>query len=212
MQSKEKIAKINLLEMPREILERIFIHLDDDEDLLTASHVCKLFASVVETAFAQKYSSRYYCMDRLKGSFHEVILTKYGEKMRNIKLLNLVEQKCSNLKNVQLGHMSVRPMLKNLKEVSLIHLYGANRASLTRFFNDNYQIEALDIGSMLTNLIGVLDGRLNMLKRLTLRETNSSKYFPQAIRLRLLEILKLGDLRTRTKDSVRFGLSIAIVM
>lgn len=62
IQSIEQGEKIKLAEMPREILEYILIHLDY-KDLLTASHVCKLFASVAKTAFAQKNKNECYRID-----------------------------------------------------------------------------------------------------------------------------------------------------
>lgn len=97
--------------MPREILEDILVHLDD-RSMLRASHVCKLFASVVETAFARKYSNEYhvfYAYYESDKSFGKVMLTKYGEQMRWIKLFNgneeildLMEQNCHSLERVKL--------------------------------------------------------------------------------------------------------------
>lgn len=45
--------------MPTEVLQRIFIDLDD-ENLWSVFRVCKRFATIVETAFGQKYSIRPY--------------------------------------------------------------------------------------------------------------------------------------------------------
>lgn len=107
-QLNDQNKKVQLSEMPTEILEHILMHLDG-EHLLNASHVCKLFASVAETAFARKYSNKCYQISKKsENSFHKIMLSKYGEKLRRLQiienddedLLDLVEQKCYNLKSI----------------------------------------------------------------------------------------------------------------
>lgn len=82
-QSNDHNNEIGLSTMPTEILELIFNHLND-EDLLTTSHVGKRFAAVTENIFGQKYRDEAYYIDELSDSFkfHEVILSKYGEKLQ----------------------------------------------------------------------------------------------------------------------------------
>lgn len=71
----EQNESINLLKLPTEVLEHILIHLKD-KDLLSASHVCKLFASVVEAAVKRKYSEQCYFHAEYKKSFDKIMLTK----------------------------------------------------------------------------------------------------------------------------------------
>lgn len=90
IQTMDDQSVIELSQMPMEILEHILAHLDDDKHLLTASHVCKSFAAAAETAFARKYTDDWYCIeisylaDASKRSFHQIMLNKYGGKVRNI--------------------------------------------------------------------------------------------------------------------------------
>lgn len=168
--------KTEITAMPREILEHILVHLDD-KSLLKASHVCTLFASVAEAAFAQKYSNEYYkvygWLDHDK-SFHEVMLSKYGEKIRKLKisvdekherLLDLAERTCCNLISIDLCRPPKNILSKNLKEVRLARLTNLNRASFTEFINECQQLEILQLDGDYVDLLDVLDG-LNNLKTL----------------------------------------------
>lgn len=85
-QPNEQMEKFNLLKLPRELLEEILIHLDN-KDLLIASHVCKLFASVAETVFARIYSDDSYEIDGTDQlqKCDKVMLTKYGAVDRHRK-------------------------------------------------------------------------------------------------------------------------------
>lgn len=85
--------KVNLLELPREILEKFFIYMDEDmlingKYLLIASHVCKLFASVAERVFAREYFDERYDIkgwgEEKETLFYRTMLNRYGEKIREI--------------------------------------------------------------------------------------------------------------------------------
>lgn len=127
------MEKVNLSKMPIEILENVLIHLDN-KSLLAASHVCKSFASVVETAFARKYSDQYYYPCRNK-SFENVILTKYGGQIRWIEfswrhdeeILDLIEQKCRSLERFYLGEAPKMIILNGLKEASMFQVGNVSR-------------------------------------------------------------------------------------
>lgn len=174
--------QINLSQMPVEILERILIYLDNKQ-LLNASHVCKLFASVAENAFAQKYSKNVYYLDRFSKReisllFHEVMLNKYGGKMRNIDLSDknesinrLIERKCCNLESFDVNDISNIPNLSGLKRMSLCHnLYGNcgwDGEQFTKFINNNKQLECLELSFLGFDVMDILDDQLNMLKYLS---------------------------------------------
>lgn len=173
-QLNDQNKKVQLSEMPTEILEHILMHLDG-EHLLNASHVCKLFASVAETAFARKYSNKCYQISKKsENSFHKIMLSKYGEKLRRLQiienddedLLDLVEQKCYNLKSITISGVPKMIMLKDLKEASLRGIRNLNRKTFAEFINNNRQLEVLDIRNIKIDLLNILDGRLNMLKSL----------------------------------------------
>lgn len=185
---------------PREIWEHILIHLDG-KYLLFASHVCKLFASVAETAFAQKYSKSRYEVNVARSArekpLHEVMLTKYGENIRSIRsrdetLTDLIERKCCKLKNVDIGYASRLPIFQNLKAFRMESASSSARDAVAKFINDNDQLETLSIKSSLNDWSHMLDGRLNMLKKLIWRETATDVIndIPQ-IRLPSLETLKV---------------------
>lgn len=196
MQPNEQSDELNLLDLPHEMLEHILIHLED-EDLLTASHVCKLLASTVETAFGLKYANRDYSIESKSTHFHEVMLTKYGEKIRKFwaydideALLDVIERKCCNLTHATFYCVPKLPMLNNLKEFKGRFVLEWNRNTLIKFINDNAQLEFLLIGNVPTDFTDVLNGRLNMLKRLELSPTGARFAFSQ-IRLPSLETLRL---------------------
>lgn len=171
-QSNEQTKKVNLLDLPREILEHILIHLDDDKQFLAASHVCKLFASVAETAFARKYSNEYYTIDCLyKRSLGTIMLNKYGEKIRKIMvigdyegLLDLIEQECCNLERVTLIDVPKMIILKDLKKVILKGIPNLNRETFTEFINNNQQLESFVFDDTGDFLLDLLDRRLKNLK------------------------------------------------
>lgn len=188
IQSTEQSEKIKLVEMPQEILERILIHLDY-KNLLTTSHVCKLFASIAESAFARKNKNEYY---RIFGyqetKVDRLILNKYGEKVQNIEIINreenlldLVQEKCPNLKGLSLNLVSKVIMLQNLKEVSLGKVDNLDREKFLEFLNNNPDIESLKLLRFDVDLLSMLYDRLHMLKIFTLRAERNVrllKYLP----------------------------------
>lgn len=193
--------KVQLSEMPKEILEEILIYLDD-KSLLNASHVCKLFASVAETAFARKYSKEYYGINGslIDTEFGKVMVNKYGGKMQHIEIIggdeelyHLVEQKCGNLKSLFLDDVSRMIMLKDLKEVYLGFVRNLDHETLAEFFNDNRQLETLElVDQPEIDLTDILDGRLNVLKELELCRIRNITGLPQIIRIDSLKTLWLG--------------------
>lgn len=201
--SNENSKRTNLLEMPIEILEQILIHLQANE-MLRASHVCKVFASAVETAFARKFSKRYYIVfnpDKSERAFHKTIFNKYGDKIRKLEfedvdesLLDLIEQKCCNLEEASLICVPKLVSLKGLKKAMLFRIDNLNRETFTEFINNNLQLESLNLSQIDVDLVDVLDGRLNMLKNLWFRPITTkglSRDLPK-IRLNSLDILKLN--------------------
>lgn len=88
--SNECNKEIELLELPNEILQRIFINLDD-KDMLIVSDVCKSFAANTEIAFAQKYSGRRFSINSNHGSIEieRLILSKYGEKILQLSVIKV---------------------------------------------------------------------------------------------------------------------------
>lgn len=184
--------------MLREILEHILVDFDD-KNLLKASHVCKLFASVVETVFARKYSDQYFHFDgrEMKKSYGKVMLTKYGGKIRWIsvvdgddEILGLIEEKCRSLERVKLVSVSKMIHLKDMKEVSLMSVDNLDREEFAEFISHNQQIEALALDDTDLNVIEVLDG-LNSLKTLEYDHYNEFPTNLPNIRLNSLEILTL---------------------
>lgn len=191
VQSNDQSKKIEILELPKDVLEHILIHLDD-KSLLIASHVCKLFASVAESAFARKYAKNFYKVYdgeayETKRLFQNVMLTKYGSKILNINisyyrngtLLETIEQNCCNLKSVVLNNFTGIP---NLKDIS--------RESFTEFIKNYQQLESLELNYIDVNLVDALDG-LNMLK--TLKYYSRSRFITHLTKIRLnsLETLEL---------------------
>lgn len=202
IQSSEQREKVNLSELPKDILEQILIHLDD-EHLLKASHVCKSFASAAETAFARKYSNKCYDIthkdDAMKNSFHKVILMKYGGKIQNLDifivhdedLLDLVEQKGGNLESLKLYVVPKIIMVNNLKEVYLGLIHNLTREQFAEFINNNPQLVSFKLKHFDIDLLDLLDGRLKMLKTLKYnRRSSFNKDLPK-IKLNSLETLKL---------------------
>lgn len=197
-QPSDQLEKIELLDMPMEILEEILFHLaDDDKDLLTASHVCKSFAAAAETAFARRYASKKYYIHffgtagkarESKLSFYKTMLSKYGGKIKNLYIFcdeghiaNVVEQSCGNL-----------------KQVHLIGVRNLNRETFSKFINTNRQLHALEIESIDTDLLDILDGRLNELKTLKYRQAHRFARDLPTITLNALEqlTLELPDMET----------------
>lgn len=113
-QSKKCKKEIEVLAMPNEILQQIFINLED-EDLLSVSGVCKLFASNAEAAFGQKYSDEFYWIYGYEIFYHMDTLSKYGQKISKIGVddvsdedkwfLDMIEQNCCNLKCIDLSEV-----------------------------------------------------------------------------------------------------------
>lgn len=186
-------ALINLLEMPMEILEHILMHLNSDKHLLAAPHVCKSFAAAAETAFARKYSNKCYRISLARwlfekhrqsiSSFHQIMLAKYGAKIRNItidgddeRLLALAEQKCCNLRVLKLIAVPKMLMVKDVKKLLLIRIRNVDRETFAELINNNQQLEFLNIKGTDVDLIDILDGRLNELKTLKYHQTASKHH------------------------------------
>lgn len=186
--------------MPIEILEQILINLDD-EHLLAASLVCKLFAAVAETAFGQKYSNEPYKIhdssERMK-TFHKIMVSKYGGKVRRLQctdqdeqLLDLIEQNCCNLKRIYLGQIPKLIKLKGLKGITLEGAGNLNRETFTELIDNNRDLEYLGIRKNTFDLIDLLDGRVDALETLDYHcKTKLANDLTQ-IRLNSLETLKL---------------------
>lgn len=198
--------QIGLLEMPVEILPDILIHLHA-KDLLTVSHVCTLLASNAETAFARKYANETYLVDfsiKSERRLLQVILNKYGEKLQKLhinssfehdakdreKLLDLVQQKCCNLKSLKLVGARKMIMLKNLTEFNLFGQLNLNRETFAEFVFNNPQLETLDLCTIDIDWLDLLDGRLNMLKKLVCGGISFVTKLSK-IRLNSLETLEL---------------------
>lgn len=142
----DQTNKIELSSMPSEILERNFIYLEDKE-LLIASHVCKLFASVVEIAFAREYSNKMYLLWDILG-IQKVIISKYGQSLTALNLirpsdtmLDLMEQKCCNLTTFKLRFSPRIVKLSELKEVELQDVESISKECLNSFIENNQQME-----------------------------------------------------------------------
>lgn len=193
--------------MPIEILEQILINLDD-EHLLAASLVCKLFAAVAETAFANKYDNERYeiressmaervAIDR-KKTFDKIMVSKYGGKIRKLliigqdeQLLDLVEQKCCNLKSIYLKRIPKMISLKGLKGITLDGVPNLTRATFTELIDNNPDLEWLGIRKNTVDLIDILDGRADALKTLDYECETKLAQNQSQIRLNSLETLKL---------------------
>lgn len=220
-ESDEEYEGLNLLEMPREILEHILADLDA-KSMLIASHVCKSFASAVETAFARKYANDYYYLCygyyrhfggpdfiQRETAFEKTMVAKYGGLMREIHMLevdeetlDLVERNCHSLERARLINVPRMIELKDLKEVCLIGVRNLNRGTFAEFINRNQQLETLVLRDTRLSLIEVLDGQLNSLKTFKYdRQTIPNRDF-QKIRLNSLESLKLRPTSNRTNVRV----------
>lgn len=134
-------------------------------------------------------------------SFHKVILTKYGGKIRELymdfhddELLTLIEQKCCSLKSVHFYHISRMPMLMGLQKIHLPKVQNLNRETFTEFINNNQQLESLRIEGIQTDLLNMLDGRLDMLKELKLYRVRYSTD-SSTIQLKSLERLIIDDVK-----------------
>lgn len=120
------------------------------------NNVCKLFASVAENTFARKYSKAYYyvnCFRKDYKSFYNVMLNKYGRKLRKITLdgdddsINrLIEQNCCSLESLYVDEISKIPILSGLKcmEFGIVN-NGWNREQFTKFIDYNKQLEILGL-------------------------------------------------------------------
>lgn len=209
IQSTEQSEKIQLAEMPREILERILIYLDY-KNLLTASHVSKLFASIAETAFERKNKNEHYkIIQHQENKADVVMLNKYGEKMQKVtiirceeKWLDLVQEKCRNLKGLSLIGVPKIIMLKNLKEVSLDGIQNLDRDTFLEFIDNNPDIESLALKYIDVDLLSILDNRLHMLKMFTFCTENNIDSLDDlpTIRLNSLKTLDLELMESEAKS------------
>lgn len=128
------------------------------------------------------------------------MLTKYGEKIRLLEiddsdkwLYDLVEQNCCNLTNIKLISAPRMISLKNMKEVRLVEIQNLNRETFAEFINNNQQLETLEVTYVETDLLDILDGRLNMLKTLDYSRENSFTNDLPKIKLNALETLNLNQ-------------------
>lgn len=198
-----------LLAMPREILEYIFIHLDNI-DLLTTSHVCKAFVSIAADAFARKYSQCHYIVGGIfhqRYGFHKVMLTKYGERLSDITImrvpredeciLDLAEKKCCNLKKVTLIKVTKLINLKGLKIIRLSNISNMTKEQLTAFLDNSPQVEELSIGDNLIDLVEILHNR-SSLKSLEIGDNIGITISLPQIKVDSLKILSLY--LTKTDD------------
>lgn len=195
----EQSTEVNLTQLLKEMLEYILIHLDFD-DLLTASHVCIFFASIAETAFARKRSNEYYNINRSRRpqrNKDKVMVDKFGGQMQKIsienfdgKLLESVEQKCCNLKGVEIIFDRELIVLKNLKEVCL-----GGITFLRRLTN-------LELQDTIVVLLDILDGRLKMLKKIALSDVEEMRSLED------LPKIKLNSLETLNFTCIYDGVDI----
>lgn len=102
-------------------------------------------------------------------AFHEVMLTKFGEKMSKVdiyivshSILELIEQKCLNLRTIGLTNVSRMPNLKGLKKVSLTDVRNITKECFITFIENNPQLEKLTYYSSIDDidLIECLENRL----------------------------------------------------
>lgn len=131
LQSVESCTKNGLSSLPPEILDTIFIHLEDKE-LLNASHVCKLFAVKSEIAFARQYAQKFWEIkgcDNITYGYHRAILTKYSGKMSNIYIYKLpgFKEECYNLNCLKLTEVPHIIDSTNLKEIQLWRIRNINK-------------------------------------------------------------------------------------
>lgn len=195
-----EIEKIKLSDLPKEMLEEILIYLDKG-CLLKASHVCKSFASAAESAFARKYTEEYYEISLTTKSFDKVMVNKYGDKMQRIiidgnnngllndeELLDLVEQKCCNVKFLEVTGSKI-VMLKGIKDVYLECIENLEREAFTKFIHLNPKLQCLTLCNVKADLLNTLHGRLNNLKALSCLSFDG--LFTPAIRLSSLESLRI---------------------
>lgn len=126
-----------------------------------------------ETAFARIYSDKEFHTDDSQFGFHKIILNKYGSKMRNIRIVSeldhwhdLVEQKCCNLKEIQLYQVPTIIQVKGLKRMYLSNIRNLNRELFAEVINNNRQLDVLEISNIDVDLLDLLDGQLNELKPL----------------------------------------------
>lgn len=106
--------------------------------------------------------------------------------------LDLIEQNCHNLERVKLVGAPKMIILKNLKKISLCGVGILSRETFAEFISRNQQLESLTLRDTHSNLIEVLDGRLNSLKKLKYYfDARFDKNLPK-IRLELL-----GNIETR---------------
>lgn len=179
METDDEINKIELLSLPNEILTKIFTNLYE-KDLFSVSHVCKLFAAIVEVAFAQKFSDQTFLVWGPKRIGPEkVMLSKYGEKVskieikdvQNTEFLELVEEKCCNLTSVQLVRVPRILNFKGLKEVRFESISKVSKEELRNCIENNQQLETFEyIDSYFQNFgwVELLHNRLSMLKKFEL--------------------------------------------
>lgn len=182
----EQSDPVNLSTMPNEILTHIFMYLPS-KDLLNVSHVCKSFAANAETAFAQTYSKNnwHILSDRFLRDYpnrypslksYKVIISKYGRHLANITvthisnenvwLLDLIEEKCVNLKIVDMGFVPKLIDLRGLRKIRLNDFRGISMEHFIAFIEKNPNLEKVELLSMPSGLIETLHNRLPKLKYL----------------------------------------------
>lgn len=203
-------SKLELMAMPKEILEHIFIHLEG-RDLLTASHVCKIFAAIAEIAFGRRYSKQFWFVwvsddNKYHYEYHKIMLSKYGKKLSSILIsdvpdardwiLDVIEQNCCNLKSITLSRVPKIINLKGLKDVSLFRVRNMSKEHLNRLIDNNGQLESLTFtNDRSIELLEMLHNRLPMLKILRIYSENANDDFMlniPRITLPSLQVLQLS--------------------
>lgn len=187
-------------------MEHILFNLED-KDILTVSHVCQLFANIAELAFARRYATAQYVLwfgsnENKSSGYHRTILSKYGGKISKMCvfdlpethewLLNFIEQKCSNVVEIDMANIPKIVNLKGLKRVNLFNIPNLNNEQIGAFIENNLQLEKLFIqNEYAADLIASL--RLPMLKELTIYDfvnPNDDLFIPK-LELTRLEYVNL---------------------
>lgn len=111
----------NLMNLPNELLDKIFDYFDD-KNLLLASHVCRSFIVIAKRAFQRKYANRRYEMSGIRNDrrgLHRAILHNFGSKVTHLfiykydfvncdrHIMNLIVQNCTNIIKFELIGVSI---------------------------------------------------------------------------------------------------------
>lgn len=110
----------------------------------------------------------------------------------------MIEQKCCSLKNVEFYDTSKMPTLSGLKEITWLGEKRVNKETFIKLINNNPKLEYLYIKGIKSDWLGIMDGRLNVLKSLTIWSVRFVEDL-RKIRLRSLEALSIKDSRGCTR-------------